>query len=194
MQLGDFSRVVHKTLRALPYQRYLAAAWIITCELDELYSPATPPAWRPLTADSLTTLRFAVERGADEVTAEANAVFWRWCVAMGYEGGDTDDIQPFDSPLPSGHTNLWFAWMGLMAELGGEAPRSSGLDPAMRAVTMYDPHLGPMEPISSQSNGMVFSVRMLRSFLQLAEVLGNTPGDDPMDMDALREQVFRQLA
>ncbi|MEU7825492.1 hypothetical protein [Catellatospora sp. NPDC049133] len=192
MELGEFSRTVHMTLRALPYPRYLAAAWIITRELDDLYEASTPSDWRPLIADSLTTVRAAAEHGAPEVAEQANAVFWRWCRAMGYDGGDTDDIQPFDSPVGSGMTNLWYAWLGLTAELGGEAPPASGLDAAMRAVTMYHDGVQPLEPITARSAGMVFSVRMLNSFLLLAELLGNLPEGEPVDLDELRERVFRQ--
>ncbi|MFC7247219.1 hypothetical protein ACFQO7_32505 [Catellatospora aurea] len=192
MLLGDLSRTAHKTLKALPYPHYLAAAWIITRELEDLYGPATPQEWRPLVDDSLGTLRAAATRGAEAVTAEANALLWRWCEAMGIDVDDPDNAQPVDSPVRSGHTNLWFAWLGLMAELGGQGPRNEGLEPTMRAVTMYHDGVQPLEPVTAQSAGMVFSVRMLNSFLLLAELLGRMPEGEPVDLDGLRERVFRQ--
>lgn len=193
MDLDDLSLRAYNALVALPYQRYLAAGWIISSELDHRYGSEAPPEWRPLIEDSLAMIRRAAESDPNDIVAEANEVMWRWAGAMGYDADNPDASQEFDSPVSPAHTNLWFVWVGLLSELGGESDRRTGISSVTLAVTTSQ--AGPARPCPAEFAAIearehAFGFLMLNRYLDLAKLLESLPVDETADLEDLREQVF----
>lgn len=117
---------VYDGLRALPWERYLVAMWLISREVRAPYESRLSDSERALMNSTLNTVRRFVEEGSEiPVVVSARDLAADWSGLLERRG---------ESVMP-GQWNLWSTFMDLAAELGGGAARYSAAERVGLAAT-----------------------------------------------------------
>ena len=200
----DVEVAVGKSFKALPYPAYLAAMWIVTDELAQLYRDRNTPEGQELVDRSLRLLRMVVDGSAEAAMPDARQAAADWLALMGIprdwdeEHEDDDHIQLIDLPVDPGVGGLWKVLRDLMHELVGDSPRYSSEMYLTGAITgVHDPFVlgeeGPIKvivpsPFVDEHNPMVV---LLGKCQTVAELMGGPDTGGMPDPDEVRAAVFR---
>lgn len=191
----DLARSVTSGLRALPYPRYLAAMWIINCELAEACRTRNTPEGADLANRSLAYLRVAIDRYPQVDKAIARLLKLEWFVLTGISEEDFDDEAPqFDLPVDPGVGNLWWIVRDLLFELETETYLYSAGASLTLAATMIEEEnaeaAGHTQMTETNAVDPSFSSPMLQKCQTVLDLVGQPADNEIMNVDAIRSAVF----
>jgi hypothetical protein len=184
MRVWEERNAIYDALRALSWERYMRALWILGAELEALHAGQMSDSERSLATATLALIRdFGVLGDSGEHWQQARQLVSQWDRVI-TEG---------ERRASGGLLNAWATFKGAAAEISGQATRYYAADWVLVAAVerWRDPdrrgrrRVDPAEEVSDDSP----MAQTLATFDQIVSGVANAP-DTEVDPVVLRQHIL----